>query len=87
MGGEKFTGHPPKSRFGEASLPVKIPVTDGSFGSIFIDLTKKVIFASGAFRSSQAEAVFGRKIMIHASIVLFGIWLFFCESHAPVDLV
>ena len=87
MGGEKFTIHAPKSCFGEASLPVKIPVTDGSFGTNFIDLTKKVIFASVAFRSSQAEAVSLRKFTIHASIVLFGIWLFFCESHAPVDLV
>ena len=41
MGGEKFTIHAPKSCFGEASLPVKIPVTDGSFGSNLIDLTKK----------------------------------------------
>ena len=37
---EKFFGHSPKSRFGEASLPVKIPVTACSFGSNFIDLTK-----------------------------------------------
>ena len=38
MGGEKFTINAPKFCFGEASLPVKIPVTDGSFGTNFIDL-------------------------------------------------
>ena len=40
MGGEKFTGHPQKSRFGEASLPVKILATNDSFETNVSDLTK-----------------------------------------------
>ena len=46
-----------------------------------------MIFASVAFRSSQAEAVLARKLTIHVSIVLVGIWVFFCGSYAPVVLV
>ena len=57
---------------------------------IFVKLhrsAQKVISVSVAFRSFTAEAVFVSKVLIHATIVLFGIWVFFCEFYAPVVLV
>ena len=85
-GGEQFTGRAPKSLLGEASLPIKIPFTDGSFGSNFIDLTKKW-FMHPCVPKFYDWSLFCPKNMIRASIVLFGIWTFFCESYAPVVLV
>ena len=82
-GGEQFTGRVPKSRFGEASLPIKIPFINCSFVSNFIDLTQND-FCIRCVPKLYGWSRFCRKIMIHASIVLFGIWVFFCESYAPV---
>ena len=47
----------------------------------------KVISASVAFQISTTEAVLVRNVLMHASIVLFGIWTFFSESYALVPLV
>ena len=62
MGGEKFTIHAPKSCFGEASLPVKIPVTDGSFESSFMDLTKNNDFCIRCIPKFSGWSRFAQKI-------------------------
>ena len=85
MGGEKFTGHPPKSRFGEASVTLKISFTDGSFGSNFIDLTQHIccilrtpiFYDWSRFRQKYDDAC------IHCPVWDLGVFLWILCPGAP----